>query len=244
MMRSLRPALALALVLLAGPALGQSQPKVVAELLTSQGCSFCPPADALLNELAKDPQVLALTLAVDYWDYVGWKDTLALHGHSLRQKAYADQRPDKKVFTPQLVVDGLHAAKGSDRAAVQRALMTARSDGGLSVAITVQRDGDMLEITLPHEAGLGEGVDLWACPVARSQTVAIGRGENVGRNVTYANVVRGWVRVASWQGDARRFRVPLKDLQRDGADQVAVLLQKGTPATPGRIIGATMTPLE
>lgn len=244
MMKSLRPALALALVLLAGPALGQSQPKVVAELFTSQGCSFCPPADALLNELAKDPQVLALTLAVDYWDYVGWKDTLALHGHSLRQKAYADQRPDKKVFTPQLVVDGVHAAKGSDRAAVQRALMTARSDSDLNVPITVRREGDALEITLARDATLEDGAELWACPVARSQTVSIGRGENGGRSVTYVNVVRGWVRVASWQGDARQFRVPLKDLQREGVDQVAVLLQKGTPATPGRIIGATMLPLE
>lgn len=244
MMISLRPALALALVLLAGPAAGQSQPKVVAELFTSQGCSFCPPADALLTELAKDPQVLALTLAVDYWDYVGWKDTLALHGHSLRQKAYADQRPDKKVFTPQLVVDGIHAAKGSDRAAVQRALMTARSDSDLHVPITVRRDGDMLEITLTRDAALEEGAELWACPVARSQTVAIGRGENGGRSVTYVNVVRGWVRVAGWQGEARQFRVPLKDLQREGADQVAVLLQKGTPATPGRIIGATMFPLD
>ena len=77
----------------------------------------------------------------------------------------------------------------------------------------------------------------------RSQTVAIGRGENGGRNVTYSNVVRGWIRVASWQGDARRYRVALKDISREGVDSVAVLVQTGSPATPGPIIGAAFLPL-
>ncbi|MFG1344180.1 DUF1223 domain-containing protein [Xanthobacter autotrophicus DSM 431] len=250
-----RTALALALALAAVPAAGQSQPKAageprtVVELFTSQGCASCPPADALLGELAKEPQVLALTLAVDYWDYVGWKDTLALHGHSLRQKAYADQRPDRKVFTPQMVVDGTLVAKGSDRAAVQRALLAARSSGGLAVPLDVKRDGDTLEVALPETdlpgASSGHaGAELWACPIARSQTVAIGRGENGGRNVTYSNVVRGWVRVAPWQGRAAHFRVALKDLHRDGADSVALLLQEGTPTAPGRILGAAVLSLD
>ncbi|MFG1276847.1 DUF1223 domain-containing protein [Xanthobacter autotrophicus] len=238
-----RTTLALLLALAASPALGQSQPKTVVELFTSQGCASCPPADALLTEIAKDPNVLALTLAVDYWDYVGWKDTLALHGHSLRQKAYADQRPDRKVFTPQVVVDGTLSAKGSDRAALQRALFAARSNGGLTVPVSVTRDGDAVEITLPESKAAAEGTDLWLCPVMRSQTVAIGRGENGGRNVTYSNVVRGWIRVASWQGDARRYRVALKDISREGVDSVAVLVQTGSPATPGPIIGAAFLPL-
>ncbi|MDI4666936.1 DUF1223 domain-containing protein [Xanthobacter autotrophicus] len=239
-----RTTLALLLALAAGPAWAQSQPKTVVELFTSQGCASCPPADALLTELAKDPQVLALTLAVDYWDYVGWKDTLALHGHSLRQKAYAEQRPDRKVFTPQVVVDGTVSAKGSDRAALQRAVLTARSNGGLAVPVSVTRDDDAIEITLPESAAATGGADLWACPVARSQTVAIGRGENGGRSVTYSNVVRGWLRVAIWQGDARRYRVPLKELGREGADSVAVLVQTGSPNSPGPIIGAAFLPLD
>lgn len=242
-MTLIRPALALALALAAGPALGQSQPKVVVELFTSQGCASCPPADALLTELSRDPQVLALTLAVDYWDYIGWKDTLALHGHSLRQKAYADQRGDKKLYTPQVVVDGHFPAKGSDRAAVQRAMMTARTAGGLAVAVVAKRDGDTLEITLPAHAAIDDGAELWACPVARSQSVSIGRGENGGRNVTYANVVRGWHRIARWQGDSRSFKIPLKDIAPDGVDAVAVLVQTGTPASPGPIVGASLVPL-
>lgn len=243
-MMLIRPALALVLALAASPVLAQSQPKVVVELFTSQGCASCPPADALLNDLARDPQVLALTLAVDYWDYVGWKDTLALHGHSLRQKAYAEQRPDKKIYTPQMVIDGQIAAKGSDRAAVQRAVMTARASGGLTLPVEVKRDGDVIEITLPQPLALEDGAELWACPVARAQTVSIGRGENGGRNVTYANVVRGWIRVARWQGDTRTFRIPLKELHREGMDAVAVLVQTGAPGAPGPIVGATLLPLD
>ncbi|MFS8037221.1 DUF1223 domain-containing protein [Xanthobacter sp. AM11] len=239
-----RTALALAFALAFGPASGQSQPKAVVELFTSQGCASCPPADALLNELAKDPQVIALTLAVDYWDYIGWKDTLALHGHSLRQKAYADQRPDRKVYTPQMVVDGNHSTKGSDRAAVQRALMAARQGGGLPLTLDVRRDGDAIEIHLPKGDPGAEGAEVWACPVSRTQNVAIGRGENGGRNVTYANVVRGWVRVGPWQGQEGHYRVLLKDLHRDGVDAVAVLLQAGTNIAPGRIFGASLIPLD
>lgn len=239
-----RTALALALALAAVPAFGQSQPKAVVELFTSQGCASCPPADALLTELAKDPQVIALTLAVDYWDYVGWKDTLALHGHSLRQKAYADQRPDRKVFTPQMVVDGNQSAKGSDRAAVQRAILAARNSGGLSVPVDVKRIGDSLEIALPAGEVGGEGAEVWACPVARSQSVSIGRGENGGRNVTYSNVVRGWVKIGPWEGRPGRYSVALKDLSRAGADSVVVLVQQGSNIAPGRILGATFLPLD
>ncbi|QRG09882.1 DUF1223 domain-containing protein [Xanthobacter dioxanivorans] len=241
----LRSALALALAFAAVPASGQSQPKpVVVELFTSQGCASCPPADALLNELAKDPQVIALTLAVDYWDYVGWKDTLALHGHSLRQKAYADLRPDRKVFTPQMVVDGSLVAKGSDRAAVQRALLTARSARTPGVVLQAKRVGDAIEVALPEGDLDGAVAELWACPVARTQTVSIGRGENGGRNVTYSNVVRGWVRVGPWSGRAAHLRIPVKDLSRNGADSVALLLQEGSAAAPGRIIGASLLSLD
>lgn len=239
-----RLTLALALVLAALPAAGQSQPKTVVELFTSQGCASCPPADALLTELSKDPEVLTLTLAVDYWDYVGWKDTLALHGHSLRQKAYADRRPDHKVFTPQMVVDGTLAAKGSDRAAVQRAMLTARAAGGLSVPVIAKRDGEAIAVTLPDAALASETAEVWACPLARTQTVAIGRGENGGRNVTYSNVVRGWVRVGPWNGQAQQLNVPLAALRREGADAVALLIQEGAPGAPGRIVGASVVPLD
>ncbi|WP_454916653.1 DUF1223 domain-containing protein [Xanthobacter sediminis] len=240
-----RSALAFALSLLALPAAAQSQPKAVVELFTSQGCASCPPADTLLSELAKDPQVIALSMPVDYWDYIGWKDTLALHGHSVRQKAYADKRADHKVFTPQAVVDGVHAVKGSDRAALQRAIMADPSGGrALRVTITARRNGDLVEIEIPDSAPPPEGAELWACPVASRKSVTIGRGENSGRNATYSNVVRGWVKIGPWDGKRQRHEVKVSDLKTDDeVDQVAVLLQAGTPAAPGPILGAALVTL-
>ncbi len=221
-----------------------SAPKVVVELFTSQGCASCPPADTLLSEIAKDPNVIALTLAVDYWDYIGWKDTLALHGHSLRQRAYAAQRPDRKVFTPQVVVDGVRAAKGSDKAAVQRALLSARAPGaGHKVPIKLEREGNALMVELAQTEEPVPEASVWACPFSRSETVAIGRGENGGRKATYSNVVRGWVRMGTWDGHALRLTVPLAELKRDDADMVAVLVQAGSSAEPGRILGAATLPL-
>lgn len=237
-------ALAFVFACVAFPTAAQDQPKVVVELFTSQGCASCPPADALLTELAKDPQVIALTLAVDYWDYIGWKDTLALHGHSLRQKAYAEQRPDRKVFTPQMVVDGVRSAKGSDRAAVQRALLSERSASApAKVSVTIARTAGAFDVTLDDAAVPVREAIVWACPMASSQTVAIGRGENGGRKATYSNVVRGWVKVGTWNGKSAHLSVPLDALKREDADMVAVLVQEGSATAPGRILGAATAPL-
>lgn len=155
--RSLLLALSLATALPGGVARADDpKPKAVVELFTSQGCASCPPADTLLSELATDPQVIALTLAVDYWDYVGWKDTLAKHGHSLRQRAYADLRGDRMIYTPQMVVDGVVAAKGSDRRSVEKAITRARADEAiLSVPVKLSREKDALIIELPAAEGHG-----------------------------------------------------------------------------------------
>jgi len=242
-----RAALALVFALAAAPALGQSRPKAVVELFTSQGCGSCPPADALLAELAKDPQLIALTLPVDYWDYIGWKDTLALHGHSLRQKAYADMRADRKLFTPQAVVDGVLAVKGSDRAALQRAILAEPTAGvALSVSLKASRSGDDIEIELPAgtRAAHMAGAELWICPVARTKAVTIGRGENGGRAMVYSNVVRGWIRLGAWDGAPQRHKVKVADLLKaEEVDAVAVLLQSGSSTEPGAILGAVLLPL-
>ncbi|MGR7996985.1 MULTISPECIES: DUF1223 domain-containing protein [unclassified Xanthobacter] len=240
-----RSAFLLAFALAATPAAAQSQPRAVVELFTSQGCSSCPPADALLSELAKDPDIIALTMPVDYWDYIGWKDTLALHGHSMRQKAYADRRADHKVFTPQAIVDGVVAVKGSDKPALQRALLErGAAPRGLPVALKLERAGENLEIEASPAAVPPEGAEFWACPVARSKTVAIGRGENGGRSVTYSNVVRGWVKIGRWDGSSSRLHIKLASLEREDADAVVILLQAGSPAAPGPILGAATFPLK
>ena len=98
------------------------EPRALIELFTSQGCSSCPPADKLLGELAADPSLVALSDPIDYWDYLGWKDTLASPAHSARQRAYAHVRGDREVYTPQIVVNGATHVLGSDRAAIERAI--------------------------------------------------------------------------------------------------------------------------
>src|SRR5271166_6324501 len=120
-----RRCLAYALVLVCSSALcasARAQTRAVIELFTSQGCSSCPPADKLLGELAGDASVIALSVPIDYWDYLGWKDTLASPGHSARQRAYARMRGDREVYTPQIVVNGLTHVLGSDHTAVERAI--------------------------------------------------------------------------------------------------------------------------
>src|SRR5437016_4740076 len=120
-----------------------AEPRAVVELFTSQGCSSCPAADKLLGDLARDPTLVTLSLAVDYWDYLGWKDTLAVSGHSNRQRAYAKTRGDREVYTPQVVINGTAHVLGSDRAAIERAIaQTKQNTTPLSLAVTMSVAGD------------------------------------------------------------------------------------------------------
>src|ERR1700758_3970273 len=110
-----------------------ADPRAVVELFTSQGCSSCPPADKIIGELAKDPSVIALSLPIDYWDYLGWKDTLADSRFSARQKAYSRMRGDRDVYTPQAIVNGSVQAIGSDRTSIERAIHETEHNGVMSV---------------------------------------------------------------------------------------------------------------
>src|SRR5215470_4237706 len=112
-----RVALLVCAVVGATTAADAGETRAVIELFTSQGCSSCPPADQLLGQFANDPTVVALSLPIDYWDYLGWKDTLAKPAHSARQRAYASARGDRAVYTPQVVVNGSVHVQGSDKAA-------------------------------------------------------------------------------------------------------------------------------
>src|SRR5215213_6002074 len=119
-----------------------AEPRAVVELFTSQGCSSCPPADRIIGELAKDPNVIALSMPIDYWDYLGWKDTLADARFSERQKAYSQMRGDRKVYTPQVVVNGSVHVIGSDRAGIDRAISdTRKADSVMSVPVSMTLAG-------------------------------------------------------------------------------------------------------
>jgi len=226
---------------LTGPA--DAEPRAVLELFTSQGCSSCPAADKLLGELAKDPSLVTLTLAVDYWDYLGWKDTLALKGHATRQRAYSGVRGDREVYTPQMIVNGMAHANGGNRPAIERAIAHSRRQASpLTIPVTASVEGDTLTVHVAAKEGQPAG-EVWLCPVVKAVPVKIGRGENRGHTVTYTNVARRWVRLGEWSGKAQTFTVPLKDLQTGEIDSVTVLVQAGAAAAPKLMLGAAQLAL-
>ena len=215
----------------------------VLELFTSQGCSSCPPADRLLVELARDPDVIALSLPVDYWDYIGWKDTLALPAHGERQKAYAAARGDNHVYTPQIVVNGLAPAIGSDAGEIARAAQRSRADGkamAVALSLTPNAQGG-LRVSVPADAK-GGSATLHLLRVAKQRSVAVGRGENKGSTLTYVNVLRGAQRLADWTGQALTHDIPASHLKGADFDSVVVVLQAGSPEKPGVILGAAKGP--
>jgi len=218
-----------------------AETRAVVELFTSQGCSSCPAADELLGELAQDPSIVAMSLPIDYWDYLGWKDTLAKPGHTARQRAYAQIRGDRAVYTPQVVVNGAVHVQGSDKAAIERAIAQTRQHAGtVAVPVTLSASGDRINVTVPAARDARTSGEIWLCALARSVAVAIGRGENRGKNITYYNVVRRWVKIGDWNGAERKWSVPVSDIAADGVDSVAVIIQGGEHAKPGRMIGAAV----
>ncbi len=238
-----RPLIVIAtLAAVAGPvATAAGETKTVLELFTSQGCSSCPPADRLLGELAKDNRLVVLSLPVDYWDYLGWRDTLALHLHSMRQRAYSDARGDRQIYTPQVVINGVAQTIGSDRREIARAITAAEVNRVAPIPVSLKRNGDTIEIEIGPGSGMKAPVFLLA--VATETAVAIDRGENRGRTITYVNSVRSWRRLGEWDGKLMRATVPVSEIQAIGADAVAILVQAGSVEEPGPMRGAAFLSL-
>jgi len=232
-----------AIASIVSPAL--AQPRAVVELFTSQGCSSCPPADQIIGELAKDPGVIALSLPIDYWDYLGWKDTLADSRFSARQKAYSRMRGDRDVYTPQVVVNGSKHVIGSDRDRIEGAMVeTRKAEGVMSVPVTMSVSGKQLTVSV--EAARGEVPaqgEVWICSVAKSVPITISRGENRGKEVTYHNVVRNVLKVGDWNGSSGSWTVPLENISHDGVDAAVVYIQDGSRDKPGPMLGAAFTSL-
>jgi hypothetical protein len=218
----------------------EARPRAVIELFTSQGCSSCPPADELLATIARDPDVIALSFPVDYWDRLGWKDTLARHAFTERQVAYAGVRGDGEVYTPQAVVNGKAHAVGSRRSEIERAVAATAAAEPVAVGIERRADGVIVSVGPSNKKGAARGTVVML-PFVASRDVAIGRGENARRKVTYTNVVREILPIADWSGTPLERAVPKESLE--GYDGVVVLLQEGSPAKPGAILGAARAAL-
>jgi hypothetical protein len=219
------------------------RPRAVIELFTSQGCSSCPPADALLSELAQDSRLVALTLPVDYWDYLGWKDTLASPAFTERQRAYADARRDRKVYTPQVVVNGLAHAVGSDRSAIELAIVRASTGSrSLTTEAGLERAGDGVTVSVAPGQAPSEGADVLLAWVDPINWVRIQRGENTGREIAYHNVVRRLSSVGRWTGAALRLELP--DILLTPGQRLAVIVQAGAQGRLGPILAAAMRDLD
>lgn len=222
-----------------------ADPRAVVELFTSQGCSSCPPADKVLGELAQDPTVIALSLPIDYWDYLGWKDTLADPKFTARQKAYSKARGDRQVYTPQIVVNGKLHALGSDRAGIERAIGESTGKGGvMSVPVKISVANGQIGVSVPDAAAAGTHTgEVWISSIAKALPVSINRGENRGKEVIYHNVVRNWLKVGDWSGHAASWTVPIENLSGQGVDGAVVYLQEGSREKPGVMLGAAYSAL-
>jgi len=209
------------------PGLATDTP-VLIELFTSQGCSSCPPADALLNEYRDKPGVITLSFSVDYWNYLGWHDTLSSAENSERQRDYALARGDGAVYTPQVVVDGITHVNGANEAAIEMAMrQTTRRLSDVKVPMSMRAEGKSLVVDIadaPETSDMREAT-IWLAVAKDQETVAIDRGENRGKEITYSHPVRDFTPIGMWKGEKMSLRLPLKDLQTIGGDCLVAMLQ-------------------
>jgi hypothetical protein len=212
---------------------GSTARPAVVELFTSQACSSCERADVFMAELHRMPDVIALSYHVDYWDYLGWKDTLGSAEFSRRQYDYAKVRGDMDVYTPQLIIEGRKAVVGSARESVLAEVAKAQSQPA-GVPLSIVEHG--MEFIV--EMGSGPAVDeatLWLIPVLAKVKVHILRGELAGKEIEYYNVARELLPAAMWNGTAKTVSLPKSSLQVDGSTACVALLQLGKV---GPVLGA------
>jgi hypothetical protein len=194
------------------PAARAAAPPAVLELFTSEGCSSCPPADALLGQLAGEPGVIALAWHVDYWNGLGWHDPYSSPAATERQRRYAERLHDE-VYTPALVVNGARMVVGSDGAAVRAAI---GATGGFAVPVALRRDGAAASAEI---GAAGQNVSALLVTYDAQRATAVGGGENGGRRLIEYRVVRDVMPLGGWDGGPRRIALP-----SIGAGRGAVLL--------------------
>ena len=209
---------------------------VVVELYTAQGCSSCPPADALLEEMAKNAEILALAFHVDYWDYLGWQDAFASPAHTLRQKAYAHAAGERMIYTPQAIVDGTARLVGSDAQALMSAVMQAMNKDRRA-HVAVSRTGGNLTVTVTGTGSqpLQAAIEVLLVRYTPEASVEILHGENAGQTIRYVNTVTSVTHIGQWSGaEALSLTAPIS-----GAEAAAILVQA---PDMGAVLAAALVP--
>ena len=219
-MRYFSLTLALIGAVLAAPVVAQ-QNKVVVELFTSQGCSSCPPADAILHELAARDDVIALAMHVDYWDYLGWKDIFGRAENTVRQNGYAAAANATTIYTPQMIIGGQDHVIGSKAMEVMDRI-NARKSGQSPIGLNVTRANGQLQIEATSAQGRLGNLIVQVVRYRPQAVVAVKRGENAGKSLKYSNIVTSWQAIGRWNGSSPlALNAPIS-----GADPVVVIVQR------------------
>ena len=213
----------------AATALAAGPRPAIVELYTSEGCSSCPPAEKLVEDLARRPDVLPLAFHVDYWDSLGWRDRFSIKEAAQRQNSLAQTLGLSTVGTPQLVVDGRTAVWGANPKALEQALKPARTD----IPVVVERKDQSLLVRVPAPP-TSDAYDVYVVGYLPKAVTVIQRGENAGRTITEVNVVRYIRKIGKSSDTPHSWEVPLDAFPKD-AERVVALLQ--LPKN-GAIIGA------
>ncbi len=226
------------MAIIIAPAAADDQ-TVVLELFTSQGCVACPPADKVLAVLAQQDNVVALSWAVDYWDYLGWRDTFGSAENTKRQEDYNTRLGVRGVFTPQVIINGNAQTVGSRAEEIRNLIRTRREAGGLPVNVSVEGDWEELRYSIEQVSDQmseqSKSLVIRLVWYDAEQIVKIGYGDNGGRELHYTNVVRGTRIIGEWSGEQISGIIDLADMIAVGADCVAIILQDGET---GPILGA------
>ncbi|RFB87873.1 hypothetical protein B5K08_21560 [Rhizobium leguminosarum bv. trifolii] len=227
-------------VVLSGPLQAEDgTPKGVVELFTAQGCSSCPPADAAFRKLVSQGDVIALAYHVDYWNYLGWADTLSSKENTERQYGYARTMGRSNVYTPQAIVNGRGHLAGADLSGINNKIDTYSGEGnGLTVPVSASMRGDELEIKI----GAGQGkANVVMVYFDKEKTIEVEKGENSGKKLSYLHSVTNVETVGMWDGKATSLTLPASVLQRPQLEGCAILLQSANDnGDPAAILGATV----
>jgi len=215
-----------------------ARPAAVVELFTSQGCSRCPPADALFAELAERNDIIALSYHIDYWDYLGWDDQFATPENTDRQRAYGEVL-GTGVYTPQIVVNGHIDVVGADRNALSQALRSSPGAGNaLTVDVTSSSSNQNIAIEIGEGIAQAAGAHVILAYYRPRHTVEISAGENKGKTVEYRNIVTDFQTVGVWHGKPMRLEFPKTEIKSKGGCCAVLVQSTDEDGKPKAILGA------